>query len=87
MRNLRTHAVESERSRISRDLHDGILQTLLSLNIQLDVLRARVAQDPEKARAEIGKPAEDRPAGERGTPPHGHRYAARCASKARICAN
>jgi len=54
MRNLRTHAVESERSRISRDLHDGILQTLLSLIIQLDVLRARVVQDPEKARAEIG---------------------------------
>ena len=54
MRNLRTHAVESERSRISRDLHDGILQTLLSLIIQLDVLRARVVQDPEKARVEIG---------------------------------
>jgi signal transduction histidine kinase len=54
MRNLRTHAVESERSRISRDLHDGILQTLLSLIIQLDVLRNRVVQDPEKARLEIG---------------------------------
>ena len=39
MRHLRARAVESERSRISRDLHDGILQTLLSLNIQLDVLR------------------------------------------------
>ncbi|MGD0963533.1 MAG: histidine kinase [Candidatus Acidiferrales bacterium] len=55
MRNLRTHAVESERSRISRDLHDGILQTLLSLIIQLDVLRNRVVQDPEKARVEIGQ--------------------------------
>jgi signal transduction histidine kinase len=55
MRNLRTHAVESERSRISRDLHDGILQTLLSLIIQLDVLRNTVFQNPEKARIEIGK--------------------------------
>jgi signal transduction histidine kinase len=54
MRNLRTRAVELERSRISRDLHDGILQTLLSLIIQLDVLRNKVVQDPEKARAEIG---------------------------------
>ncbi len=54
MRNLRTHAVESERSRISRDLHDGILQTLLSLIIQLDVLRNKVIQDPQKARDEIG---------------------------------
>jgi signal transduction histidine kinase len=54
MRKLRTHAVESERSRISRDLHDGILQTLLSLIIQLDVLAGKVVRDPERARAEIG---------------------------------
>jgi signal transduction histidine kinase len=43
LRNLRARAVESERSRISRDLHDGILQTLLSMNIQLDVLRRKLA--------------------------------------------
>ena len=43
LRNLRARAVESERSRISRDLHDGILQTLLSLNIQLDVLRRKLS--------------------------------------------
>jgi len=54
MRNLRTRAVESERSRIARDLHDGILQTLLSLIIQLDVLRNRLPQDPEKAKIEVG---------------------------------
>jgi signal transduction histidine kinase len=42
LRNLRARAVESERSRISRDLHDGILQTLLSMNIQLDVLRRKL---------------------------------------------
>ena len=49
MRSLRARAIESERSRISRDLHDGILQTLLSLNIQLDVLRTRLPREPEKA--------------------------------------
>jgi signal transduction histidine kinase len=43
LRNLRARAVESERSRISRDLHDGILQTLLSMNIQLDVLRRKLS--------------------------------------------
>jgi len=43
LRSLRARAVESERSRISRDLHDGILQTLLSLNIQLDVLRRKLS--------------------------------------------
>lgn len=46
LRNLRARAIESERSRISRDLHDGILQTLLSMNIQLDVIRRKLANSP-----------------------------------------
>ena len=49
LRHLRARAIEGERSRISRDLHDGILQTLLSIEIQLDVLRRRVAASPENA--------------------------------------
>ena len=53
LRSLRARAVEAERSRISRDLHDGILQTLLSLKIQLDVLRKKVPQTPEQASAEL----------------------------------
>ena len=53
MRSLRARAVESERSRISRDLHDGILQTLLSLNIQFDVLRRQLIQNPEKAAVDL----------------------------------
>jgi signal transduction histidine kinase len=53
MRHLRARAIESERSRISRDLHDGILQTLLSLIIQLDVLRTCLPQQPEKTAAEV----------------------------------
>ena len=53
LRSLRARAVESERSRISRDLHDGTLQTLLSLNIQLDVLRRKVPQTPDLASAEL----------------------------------
>ena len=59
LRSLRARAIESERSRISRDLHDGILQTLLSLKIQLDVLRHKLPQKPEQA-ARIGEPTEDR---------------------------
>jgi signal transduction histidine kinase len=43
LRHLRARAIESERSRISRDLHDGILQTLLSIEIQIDVLRRKVS--------------------------------------------
>ncbi len=52
-RSLRARAIESERSRISRDLHDGILQTLLSLIIQLDVLHTRLPREPEKAGQEV----------------------------------
>jgi signal transduction histidine kinase len=53
LRSLRTRAVESERSRISRDLHDGILQTLLSLKIQLGVLRQKLSLKPEQACADL----------------------------------
>jgi signal transduction histidine kinase len=49
LRHLRARAIEAERSRISRDLHDGILQTLLSIEIQLDVLRRRVPTTPDQA--------------------------------------
>ncbi len=49
LRHLRARAIEAERSRIARDLHDGILQTLLSIEIQLDVLRRRFPAAPEQA--------------------------------------
>ncbi len=49
LRHIRAHAIEGERSRISREIHDGILQTLLSVDIQLDVLRRKVAADPQQA--------------------------------------
>ncbi|HUC52694.1 MAG TPA: histidine kinase [Candidatus Cybelea sp.] len=49
LRHLRARAIEAERSRIARDLHDGILQTLLSIEIQLDVLRRRLPSAPDQA--------------------------------------
>jgi signal transduction histidine kinase len=49
LRHIRAHAIEAERSRISREIHDGILQTLLSVDIQLDVLRRKAHSDPEQA--------------------------------------
>jgi signal transduction histidine kinase len=54
LRHLRARAIEGERGRISRDLHDGILQTLLSIEIQLDVLRRKVSLTPEQAVASLG---------------------------------
>jgi signal transduction histidine kinase len=53
LRRLRVRAIEGERSRISRDLHDGILQTLLSIEIQLDVLRRRLPHAPEHVAEEL----------------------------------
>ena len=49
LRQIRAHAIEGERSRISREIHDGILQTLLSVDIQLEVLRRKSPADPEQA--------------------------------------
>jgi len=49
LRHLRARAIEAERSRIARDLHDGILQTLLSIEIQLDVPAPPPARGPEQA--------------------------------------
>ena len=51
LRHIRAHAIEGERSRISREIHDGILQTLLSVDIQLDVLRRKVPSAPEQVAA------------------------------------
>jgi signal transduction histidine kinase len=48
LRHIRARAIEGERSRISREIHDGILQTLLSVDIQLDVLRRKVPAEPEQ---------------------------------------
>jgi signal transduction histidine kinase len=53
LRNLRTRAVEAERSRISRDLHDGILQTLLSLKIQLSVLHGKLPESSNGVGTEL----------------------------------
>jgi signal transduction histidine kinase len=49
LRHMRARAIEGERSRISRDIHDGILQTLLSVDMQLGVLFRKVRQAPGEA--------------------------------------
>jgi signal transduction histidine kinase len=54
LRHLRARAIESERSRISRDIHDGILQTLLSVTIQLEVLRRKLPAEAEPLSASMG---------------------------------
>jgi len=53
LRYLRARTVEAERGRISHDLHDGILQTLLGLNLQLEVLRRKIAGSGPETAAEL----------------------------------
>jgi two-component system nitrate/nitrite sensor histidine kinase NarX len=50
VRRLRTHAETLERGRIARELHDGVTQSLLGLEMELVVLHRRAAaQAPELA--------------------------------------
>ena len=46
-------AVEDERTRLARDLHDGVLQTLTGVTLQLEVAGRLIASDPDGARARL----------------------------------
>ena len=48
MRHLRSRAGAIERARVARELHDGAIQALISVEMQVDVLRRQLAS-PEKA--------------------------------------
>lgn len=48
-------AQEAERKRISRELHDTVIQTLVGINVQLTSLKPRSADDPAKLRRRIAQ--------------------------------
>jgi signal transduction histidine kinase len=48
LRRLRSRAGAIERARVARDLHDGAIQALISVEMQVDVLRRQLAS-PDKA--------------------------------------
>ena len=48
VRRLRSRAGAIERARVARDLHDGAIQALISVEMQVDVLRRQLTS-PEKA--------------------------------------
>lgn len=52
---LREVALTEERERISRELHDGVLQTLFATGLRLEGARELVAADPARAAARIGE--------------------------------
>jgi two-component system nitrate/nitrite sensor histidine kinase NarX len=46
---LRSRAGAVERARVARELHDGVLQALIGLEMQVDVLRRRASMGEEEA--------------------------------------
>lgn len=48
-------AVSEERIRLSRDLHDGVLQSLTGASLQIEAVRRLVDVDPERAVERLGE--------------------------------
>ncbi|HEX8814024.1 MAG TPA: histidine kinase [Terriglobales bacterium] len=55
LRRLRLRAGAVERARFARELHDGAVQSLIAVEMQVDVLRRQSAENPEVATAELGR--------------------------------
>jgi signal transduction histidine kinase len=54
-RRLRSRAGAMERARLGRDLHDGVLQSLIGLEMQLDVVKHRIESgETPKAAVDVG---------------------------------
>ena len=55
MRRLRQRAGALERGRFARELHDGAIQSLIGVEMQLDVLRRQAAQQVPAVNSELGR--------------------------------
>jgi signal transduction histidine kinase len=53
MRRLRSQAGAMERARVARELHDGVIQSMIGLEMQVDVLRRKPGVSPEHLSAEL----------------------------------
>lgn len=54
VRRLRSRAGAIERARVARDLHDGAIQALISVEMQVDVLRRQLAAPEQAPRVSTG---------------------------------
>ncbi|HSB74771.1 MAG TPA: histidine kinase, partial [Terriglobales bacterium] len=52
---LRHRAGAIERARVARELHDGAVQSLISVEMQVDVLRRRAGDQPSEVVPELGR--------------------------------
>ena len=55
LRRLRLRAGAVERAKFARELHDGAVQSLIAVEMQVDVLRRQSASNPNVVPAELGR--------------------------------
>ena len=55
LRRLRLRAGAAERARFARELHDGAVQSLIAVEMQVDVLRRQSQSRPEVVTGELGR--------------------------------
>jgi signal transduction histidine kinase len=55
LRRLRLRAGAVERARFARELHDGAVQSLIAVEMQVDVLRRQSANQPDLVPTELGR--------------------------------
>ena len=53
LRRIRSRISETERARLARELHDGVIQSLAGIELRLDVAQRSVLGTPEKARGAL----------------------------------
>lgn len=52
---LRERAGAIERSRIARELHDGIVQAVIGIEMELEVVRRRLGEESSRATGDVGR--------------------------------
>ncbi len=55
MRRLRSRVGAVERARVARELHDGVIQSLIGLEMKMDVLRRQTSKTSEPVAGELGR--------------------------------
>ena len=54
-RRLRSRAGAVERARVARELHDGVIQTLIGLEMEVDVLRRQANASPQRLAQDLSR--------------------------------
>jgi signal transduction histidine kinase len=55
LRRLKSQAGAMERARVARELHDGVIQSLIGMEMQVDVLRRKAPSSPQLLTGELAR--------------------------------